>query len=73
MFWINLKAFSVVVIALCMTVTEVEGQVQLRKLHIDPKKISVSGISSGAAMATQFHFAHSSEVLGAGLFAGGKL
>jgi len=42
-------------------------------MNIDRSKISVSGISSGAAMATQFHFAHSSEVLGAGLFAGGEL
>ncbi|CAL8131438.1 unnamed protein product [Orchesella dallaii] len=39
-------------------------------MNIDQSKMSVSGISSGAAMATQFHFAHSSELLGVGVFAG---
>lgn len=37
---------------------------------MDPNSITVSGISSGAAMATQFHFAHSTEVHGAGIVAG---
>lgn len=35
-------------------------------------QVSVSGISSGAAMATQFHVAYSQFVRGVGLFAGGK-
>ena len=38
---------------------------------IDAKKISVSGISSGAFMANQLHIAHSALFMGAGLVAGG--
>lgn len=34
-------------------------------------RITVSGISAGAYMATQYHVAHSGEVVGAGLVAGG--
>ncbi len=42
----------------------------LAPLPIDPATITVSGISSGASMATQFHVAHSSLVQGAALIAG---
>ncbi|MCJ7451471.1 MAG: PHB depolymerase family esterase, partial [Steroidobacteraceae bacterium] len=42
----------------------------LAPLPIDPGSITVSGISSGASMATQFHVAHSSIVQGAALIAG---
>lgn len=38
---------------------------------MDYKSLTVSGISAGAAMATQFHFAHSKNVSGVGIFAGG--
>lgn len=38
---------------------------------IDAERISVSGISAGAYMAGQYHLAHSSEVSGLGLIAGG--
>jgi poly(3-hydroxybutyrate) depolymerase len=38
---------------------------------IDPASITVSGVSSGAYMAHQFHVAHSSTVSGAGILAGG--
>ena len=41
------------------------------KLHINPKQISVSGISSGGFMAHQLHVAHSQDVMGAGIIAGG--
>src|SRR5512132_2605036 len=40
-------------------------------LNIDKHGISVSGISSGGLMAHQFHVAHSSNVIGAGIVAGG--
>jgi len=40
-------------------------------LNIDPGGISVSGISSGAYMAQQFHVIHARHVIGAGLLAGG--
>lgn len=42
-----------------------------RSLNIDKTQISVSGISSGGFMAHQFHIAHSSNVMGAGVVAGG--
>ncbi len=40
-------------------------------LRIDPAAISLSGISSGAYMAQQLHVAHSRDVMGVGLIAGG--
>lgn len=40
-------------------------------LRIDAESISLSGISSGAYMAQQFHIAHSAHVSGVGLVAGG--
>jgi len=40
-------------------------------LTLERTQITVSGISSGAYMAQQFHVAHSSHVAGAGLVAGG--
>jgi poly(3-hydroxybutyrate) depolymerase len=45
------------------------GAERLPHLPIDPASVTVSGISSGGAMATQFHVAHSSLVRGAGLLA----
>lgn len=40
-------------------------------LNINQEAISVSGISSGAFMAHQFHIAHSEHIMGAGIIAGG--
>ncbi|MCP3867837.1 MAG: hypothetical protein GY703_07030, partial [Gammaproteobacteria bacterium] len=40
-------------------------------LKVDDSVLSVSGVSSGAYMAQQFHIAHSSRVTGAGIIAGG--
>lgn len=45
------------------------GAARLSRLPIDPASVTVSGISSGGAMATQFHVAHSGLVQGAGLLA----
>ena len=45
--------------------------VPLPALGTDLKAISVSGLSSGAFMASQFHIAHSSIVIGVGMVAGG--
>ncbi len=47
------------------------AQERLPSLRIDPDKVSVSGISSGAFMANQVHIAHSELIMGAGLVAGG--
>ena len=48
---------------------EAAGLARLPKLPLDPGSVTVSGISSGGNMATQFHVAHSSLVQGAGLLA----
>lgn len=43
----------------------------LPALKLDPARTSVSGLSSGAYMATQVHLAFSDHIVGAALFAGG--
>lgn len=45
--------------------------VPLPKLNIDPKEVSVSGLSSGGYMAVQLHVAHSSTIKGVGAVAAG--
>jgi len=59
-------------IVLCLTLLFGLGfAVQsLGKYNVDRTKISVSGASSGAAMATQLHVAYSATFSGAGLLAG---
>ncbi|OXA64238.1 uncharacterized protein LOC110862464 [Folsomia candida] len=44
---------------------------RLLTYDVDPNSLTVSGISSGGAFATQYHFIYSSIVKGAGIFAGG--
>jgi poly(3-hydroxybutyrate) depolymerase len=44
---------------------------RLPTLCIDSEAVSVSGVSSGAFFAHQFHVAHSARVMGAAIFAGG--
>ena len=46
------------------------GTNRLAALPLDPASVTVSGLSAGASMATQFHVAHSSLVNGAALAAG---
>jgi poly(3-hydroxybutyrate) depolymerase len=43
----------------------------LPRLALDPASVTVSGLSSGGYMATQFHVSFSSLVRGAGIFAAG--
>lgn len=40
---------------------------------VDPKSVTIAGFSSGGAQAMQFHISHSSKLLGAGIFSGGKM
>jgi len=62
---------SVVLCACLLLSTLVDSQVQrLQRYNVNPSTVTVSGISAGAAMATQFHFAHSTEVFGCGMIAG---
>ena len=42
------------------------------RYEVDRSAISVSGMSSGAAMATQMHVAYSSVFMGVGIVAGGE-
>jgi len=42
------------------------------RYKVDRSKISVSGISSGGAMAPQTHVAYSSVFMGVGIIAGGQ-
>lgn len=53
---------------LCLSYSQ--GLIHLEPLNVDPSSVTVSGISSGAAMATQLHVALSSTVHGAALFGG---
>jgi len=43
----------------------------LPQMQLDPQRVAVAGLSSGAYMATQVHIALNSRVHGAALFAGG--
>ncbi|XP_037037869.1 uncharacterized protein LOC119075507 [Bradysia coprophila] len=64
---ILLTIFSCLLFISCL----VHAQSQrLQRYNVNPSTVTVSGISAGAAMATQYHFAHSSEVFGVGMIAG---
>ncbi|KAB7497705.1 hypothetical protein Anas_02819, partial [Armadillidium nasatum] len=56
------RVLSVLAVALC--------QSSLEQYNIDANSITVSGISSGAAFATQFHVIYSQEIKGVATFAG---
>jgi poly(3-hydroxybutyrate) depolymerase len=58
-------------LALAAPVAAEDPAPALSSYDIDSSAISVSGISSGAYMAVQYHVAHSSRVMGAGVVAGG--
>jgi poly(3-hydroxybutyrate) depolymerase len=49
----------------------VSQEARLPALPIDPAAVTVSGLSAGGYMATQFHVAHSALVQGAGVLAAG--
>ncbi len=66
-------SLETLVLAFCMfgITTSVNGaKPSLQKYNVDPRSLTCSGFSSGGAMATQFHFAHSANVTGVGIFAG---
>jgi len=63
-------AIAMLAVAACSRgADDAAGGERLPRLPIDPGSVTVSGISSGGAMAAQFHVAHSSLVRGAGLLA----
>lgn len=59
------------ILATSLTASLATGADMLQSFNIDPAQSSVSGLSSGAYMAGQFHVAFSSTVMGAGIIAGG--
>jgi len=69
---LSVTAFLVFVFALAPAQATPPPLTDLAKgLNIDKEAISVSEISSGAFMAHQFHIAHSENIMGAGIMAGG--
>jgi poly(3-hydroxybutyrate) depolymerase len=62
------KSFGAILI-LALAFHTGNAQTRLEQYNIDTSGITTSGISSGGIMATNFHFAHSSKVSGAGIFA----
>jgi hypothetical protein len=44
---------------------------KLGSFPVDPAEVSVAGISSGAFMANQLHVAHSADIMGSAMIAGG--
>jgi len=67
------RGFAAGVLASALMVASgfAHGQERLGTYSADPAKISISGISSGAFMANQFHIAHSTLIMGVGIVAGG--
>ena len=61
-------ANALLLMLLCAPASAAE---RLGAYPVDPAQVSVSGISSGAFMANQLHIAHSADIMGAGLIAGG--
>lgn len=53
-----------------VVIATVSAQQSLGSYNVDTSKISVSGISAGAMMATQMHVAYASSIMGTGLVAG---
>lgn len=71
---VALPAVAALAITLCSVAVRAQGNSQvvpLPALGADLQATSVSGLSSGAFMASQFHIAHSRIVIGAGIVAGG--
>ena len=64
-------AIAALLVSFASLATPANAQEKLGSFDIDTNKVSISGISSGAFMANQFHIAHSELIMGAGLVAGG--
>jgi len=62
---------ALAVATLCLTAAQVQAAESLRRYNIGITSTTVSGLSSGAFMAQQFHFAESDIVNGVAIIAGG--
>ncbi|XP_067686522.1 poly(3-hydroxybutyrate) depolymerase-like [Haliotis asinina] len=58
------------VLSVWSTSTSIQAVPRLAPYDVDRAKVSVSGVSSGACMATQYHVVYSREIMGAGIIAG---
>lgn len=58
-------------ILLLFTCASVAGKEALPRLNIQPGSLTVSGVSSGGYMATQYQVAYAKDVMGAGIIAAG--
>jgi poly(3-hydroxybutyrate) depolymerase len=58
-------------VSTCTWAQEIKSTVPVPALSLDVSNVTVSGLSSGGYMATQFHLAHSSWVKGVGVLAAG--
>jgi len=67
---ITMAAFAAAALALAGCSEPAQHSTRLPALPIDPASVTVSGLASGAAMATQLHVAHSGLIHGAALVAG---
>ncbi|MFZ2235515.1 MAG: PHB depolymerase family esterase [Dokdonella sp.] len=69
---IPLRGLAAVVIAtFALSACAKEPAVALPKINVDPARVMIAGLSSGAYMATQAHVALSDKIHGAALVAGG--
>ncbi|CAG7684078.1 unnamed protein product [Allacma fusca] len=64
------KSMKFMIALLSVLTFEVCRGVQLQSYNVDPDLITISGFSSGGAMAMQFHVAYSQVIAGAGILAG---
>src|SRR5271168_4093458 len=59
-------------LTICLAVTApAQAADKLGSFPVDPAQVSVAGISSGAFMANQLQVAHSADIMGAAMIAGG--
>ena len=65
------RVFIPFALVLALAACAGEPAAPLPRLAIDPQRVAVAGLSSGAYMATQAHFAWSDRLVGAALVAGG--
>jgi poly(3-hydroxybutyrate) depolymerase len=65
------RVFIPAVLVLALVACSEQAQPPLPALAIDADRVAVAGLSSGAYMATQVHFAWSDRLRGAALLAGG--
>lgn len=65
------RVFIPTALVLALSACAGEPPAALPRLQVDPGRVAVAGLSSGAYMATQAHLAWSDRLLGAALVAGG--